>query len=592
MISFDELKAANQRAKTGDVDEPYSLVSEEIDNNILSDYHKMTASWILYYYLKNRYETIGSVASRTVLAQYLKLSDGQPSMIHSVFLRQAIKVSEKYPDFNFLEFLKHWDVSSFSEEDKQPYKSGDKEYPSLYETTISYAIQYSKSLDSVRQVFEDDDSVLNSFSKDYYFKLYSASKANASKAEYLSIVDDYLNQIQEFEVKNEFHSKILNSILFALDDKDVVFYSIFPKWGFNSFRDEDWNPNVSADGKKYDSLASKAILRYLKDQNIKFGEDEKFETLLKTAWRKEPENENFMRAYSRCLAARGKQTEAFNLIKTFIIKNPKWYLWTDLAKATEDKDVSLGYYCKALSLQKDDSFTVNVRFAIAEELISRGRYSEALHELNIYEKVYNQHKAEGWNLKRPFYNLKSKIPAGTVASESNESLYKQFKSTAEYDFYKDYPRMEMAYVEKQLIEDRNNNGRIKTRFILMASNGVTIQINPNLFGLQKSLPMGTCFDVRYKEETIPSKRPDGKARTKKVALAVQQIKTDSIVFKEFHGQLEIRKDRKGNDFAIIQDVYISQKFLTEHQTGETVKVLALSGPDRAKWQAYRLESLD
>ena len=592
MISFDELKAANQRAKTGDVDEPYSLVSDAIKEDTLPDFGKMTASWILYYYLKNRYESIGSVASRKVLAQYINLNGQDSSMLHSVILRLAIKISEKYSDFDFVEFVNLWGISSFSTEDKSPTIFEGKEYPSLYESVIFQSIKSSKSLDKVRQVFDDDNVVLSQFSKEFYFRLYNASKTNVGKEEFLSVVKEYLNQIQEVEIRNEYHSKILNSILYALDDKDVSFYSIFPKWGFSSFRDEDWKPNISADGKKYDSLANKAISRYLKDQNIKYGEDDALETLLKTAISREPENETFMRSYSKCLIGRGEHSESFNLIKSFIISNPKWYLWTDLAKATTDKDISLGYYCKALSLQKDDSFTVNVRFAIAEELISRGQYSEALCELNIYERVYNQHQTEGWNLKSPFFNLKSKIPAGTVASESNESLYKQFISVADYDFYKDFPRMEMAYVEKQKIEDRNREGRFKTRFILMAPNGVTIQINPNSFGLQKSLPFGTCFDVRYKEETVHNKRPGGKPRTKKVALAVQQITKSDIVFKEFHGQLEIRQDRNGNDFAKIQDVYISRQLLTGHQTGETVKVLALSGPDKAKWQAYRLESLD
>lgn len=70
--------------------------------------HPDETQWAIYRYLKENYKNEGSVMSRTLLAAYMKLHVNEPSLINSLMLGIAAKVSEEYPDFRFPQFLKAW----------------------------------------------------------------------------------------------------------------------------------------------------------------------------------------------------------------------------------------------------------------------------------------------------------------------------------------------------------------------------------------------------------------------------------------------------------------------------------------------------
>lgn len=70
--------------------------------------HPDETQWAIYRYLKENYKNEGSVMSRTLLAAYMKLHVNEPSLINSLMLGIATKVSEVYPDFRFPQFLKAW----------------------------------------------------------------------------------------------------------------------------------------------------------------------------------------------------------------------------------------------------------------------------------------------------------------------------------------------------------------------------------------------------------------------------------------------------------------------------------------------------
>lgn len=70
--------------------------------------HPDETQWAIYRYLKENYKNEGSVMSRTLLAAYMKLHVNEPSLINSLMLGIAAKISEVYPDFRFPQFLKAW----------------------------------------------------------------------------------------------------------------------------------------------------------------------------------------------------------------------------------------------------------------------------------------------------------------------------------------------------------------------------------------------------------------------------------------------------------------------------------------------------
>lgn len=88
--------------------------------------HPDETQWAIYRYLKENYKNEGSVMSRTLLAAYMKLHVNEPSLINSLMLGIATKVSEVYPDFRFPQFLKAWGYKgNLRNQDKERQTSKD-----------------------------------------------------------------------------------------------------------------------------------------------------------------------------------------------------------------------------------------------------------------------------------------------------------------------------------------------------------------------------------------------------------------------------------------------------------------------------------
>lgn len=88
--------------------------------------HPDETQWAIYRYLKENYKNEGSVMSRTLLAAYMKLHVNEPSLINSLMLGIAAKVSEEYPAFRFPQFLKAWGYKgNLRNQDKERQTSKD-----------------------------------------------------------------------------------------------------------------------------------------------------------------------------------------------------------------------------------------------------------------------------------------------------------------------------------------------------------------------------------------------------------------------------------------------------------------------------------
>jgi len=76
--------------------------------------------------------------ARKLLAEYIKLKNERPSQLHSLFLNYAHKISEK-EEFNYIAFLKLWDLNNLRPDDFKPFTKDDKTFPSIAEKTIQHA---------------------------------------------------------------------------------------------------------------------------------------------------------------------------------------------------------------------------------------------------------------------------------------------------------------------------------------------------------------------------------------------------------------------------------------------------------------------
>lgn len=99
--------------------------------------HPDKAQWAIYRYLKQNCKTLGSRTARTLLAAYMKLRRPAPSLINSLMLDTALKVSEAYDDFRLTRFLEAWGYDGLlrpEDKERQTGKDG-RRYLSLQERT-------------------------------------------------------------------------------------------------------------------------------------------------------------------------------------------------------------------------------------------------------------------------------------------------------------------------------------------------------------------------------------------------------------------------------------------------------------------------
>lgn len=82
-------------------------------------------------------EKVDVQKARKLLAEYIKLKNQRPSLLHSLFLRFADRITDR-EEFNLISFLKLWDLNNLTEDDFEPYQKDDKTYPSSAEKVIQH----------------------------------------------------------------------------------------------------------------------------------------------------------------------------------------------------------------------------------------------------------------------------------------------------------------------------------------------------------------------------------------------------------------------------------------------------------------------
>lgn len=145
--TIDSIGTANSLSRNpATISEAFEMAMRLYDKGEILPQHHELLSWILYKYLKDNFENIGSKESRKVLATYLKLNIPRPSLLHSLFLYLAMKIKKKYEDFKFSVFLKIWGFNNFRNDDWARTTHDEKRYPSVVQTAISLYLSEKKDI--------------------------------------------------------------------------------------------------------------------------------------------------------------------------------------------------------------------------------------------------------------------------------------------------------------------------------------------------------------------------------------------------------------------------------------------------------------
>ena len=135
--------------------------------------------WELYRVGKSLFEAekIDLYPAKQLLAEYMKLHNERPSLLHSLFLRFADKLLGN-EGFNLVAFLKLWDLHNLTQEDYQPYKADNgKTYPSIAEKVIQHAAKDAlnkKQTADVAYVLPFIDKAIQKFPDNFWLIYYKA----------------------------------------------------------------------------------------------------------------------------------------------------------------------------------------------------------------------------------------------------------------------------------------------------------------------------------------------------------------------------------------------------------------------------------
>lgn len=123
-------------------DAKLSNSNEEAPNN--EHDRKVSMGWGIYEALKENYATLGSVETRKLLNQYLKLGINEPSRLHSLILLLVVKNFDVYPDLKFSAFFRIWGPDNLQDEDWKAHKINEHWIPSLAERVVGKLFHFPK----------------------------------------------------------------------------------------------------------------------------------------------------------------------------------------------------------------------------------------------------------------------------------------------------------------------------------------------------------------------------------------------------------------------------------------------------------------
>lgn len=495
---WNEVNNLVELSKKGQEESAYTQMCELNRNNTLLPLLHEDFGWIIYRYLRKCYESCGSLNARKALHIYLQLENSRPSDLHSCILNLSIKISEKYSDFQFLRFLDIWNVNHFTVQDLDRNcmelfdPDNNLKGNCLAERCIEHCVGLGYCINDIKdslliniKILEKD--ILFACSRFYFFKI---NKCKSEDEKFYKEIDNYLSFIDGFTVINEFHSKILTLFLWKLpEEKEDLSVLTINKWGLGNFREEDWQRETKGE-KVFPSLVEKVIKHYfagLKSNSYR-NVTPAFEVLLEKACEKY-DDDQLVRNLAVLMLAKGDKEKALSIYRSLLLNVNRYYVWKELAEATDDIELKISAYCKAIDSEPKDKFLGDIHLALAKLMIDDGFFSEAKRELQTYYDTYHNNN---WRLKDKFSDLSSMIPSDVVTTDSNSSFYNSHMVSAENFVYSDIDWTTMFIADIYVQKDGDKQVK-KTK--LVSVDGLSIAIKYKKLTASDNY-LGKCYDVK------------------------------------------------------------------------------------------------
>lgn len=452
------------------------------------------------------------------------------------------------------------------------------------------AVQIGHAIELAKSGFNDEDLLRNlkasfdshelsaSLYSDYGWLVYYALKntpVNDSMKRKQLLFDYFQLELPRPDV---LHSRILAEAVKVEKNTPLQFRirDFMKLWGWDNIRDDDWQQFKTDNGNIMSSLVEKLISVFAKEiKTDGVPSPEEFDELVDKALIMYPANQYMPFYKATILKSMGKNTEALDYFRKLILKSPsKFYLWHQASALEDDIELRISLLCKAISVEKEESFIGKCRLDLANALIGKRLYSNAKYELDKYRNFY---MSQGWSLRQEYLDLEHMIAQGTV-SESNQQMYKMYIEQADEFIYRTIPSVLAIKVADKLVDDRNRSGKKLVQWTLRTKGGILSLRKPARFGLENRIPNGSAFDIKIHENRIVW-----------IGKSTQNPLEQDWIKKAEDG-VKLRTDRKGKVYAILGNAYIGAKLLAGIQDGDCVKIIALKQEDE-RWSAISLKKV-
>lgn len=451
----DKINQASDLSKNGQTTQAYEIMSGLArEGHITSDFHE-NYGWIIYRYLKDNIQTLTSIQARSILRDYIQLTNSRPSNLHSQILNFALNYSKRDAAFKLIPFLKLWGPQYITNGDFRDSIAQDgKTIPSLMKRISREVAKYSH--EEVNEFIEllptGKAEFVEMLREGSFWNLYNLM--NEHKYDDLwRQFDAYLCSYAQYEASIS-HSKILSLAERSMKDANQYrFYEFFKKWDPANLREEDWKEERNENGDTYKSLALKALKRAA-DALSGFNADTAgdFSWLIdayNTAVSKNPDDDWTIRTKAMLLHRAGRVSEASDIYKDLTLRlGDKYYVWSEFADCVSEPDVKIGMLCKAVLMERNEDFLGQIRLDLAEQLINQGKKEAAAYEIKLHKDHYT---AKGWSIKQRVYSLEGACGQVDTLPENNRDLYYEYISHAE-----EYAYSEISYTDLVFVDEWTN----------------------------------------------------------------------------------------------------------------------------------------
>lgn len=344
-----------------------------------------------------------------------------------------------------------------------------------------------------------------------YYALHQSGDKEISERKHL--LANYLKL--KVTVPHKLHSMILTEAMrlykdardAAFNNKDSIRFSIVGfsgLWGLSNLRPGDWR-RKEHEGKPMASTVEKFITLYVDElEEKKMQPSDTFLKVAAEALTTYPDSFNLLSQIAAVRMLQGKTDEARRLLRKAILLAPgKFFLWSRLAATVsplKEMRLHVALLHRALRSPGQEQFKGRIRLSLAEAMIIKEAWPQALWELN---KVRQTYEANGWHLPLSYHACMKKIPFHTVAQDP-EPLYGKVAHMADNEIYDSLPPVPAVktYHKNPSPDDRQPGrfSRPQAAWRVTTPEGRNYWLRPARFGIPAELPLGTRLSIRLHNE--------------------------------------------------------------------------------------------